>query len=138
MEKRRVHGIHGIFQDLQPVARIIILLARDELVSRSRKAVIDRERRLYVGRPHVGKDDAIILMRGIGPMTEPVLQGTVCRFTRGLQDCTVYTEEPAVIAAADPLIRDQPIFQRGPSMRTVQLQHTHLASKISEGDEIFA
>ena len=72
VEKRRMGRIHYVFHDLQPVAWIEIFRARHEPISRLDKAVVQRERRLPVGRPHIGKDDAAVLMGGIGPVTEPV------------------------------------------------------------------
>ena len=72
VEKRRMGGIHRVFHDLQPVARVKVFPPRHEAIPGPDKAVIHREKRPPVGRTHIGKDDAAVLMGGIGPVTEPV------------------------------------------------------------------
>src|SRR5262249_18669212 len=85
MEKGRVHGVHGIFQDLQPVARIEILLAGDEPVARSVEAIVTGEGWLLVRWSHVGKHDALILVGRVGAVTEPVFQRALYWLAWGLQ-----------------------------------------------------
>ena len=78
--------IHGVFHDLQPVARIEIFLARDEPVARPDEAIVHRERRLLVGRTQIGEDDAVMLAGRIGAVAQPVLQRAVRRLARGFED----------------------------------------------------
>jgi len=72
VEKRRMGGIHCVFHDLQPVTWIEIFLARYQTIAWLDEAVVHRETRLAVGRTHIGKDDAAVLMGRIGPVIQPV------------------------------------------------------------------
>src|SRR6202043_3691322 len=79
VEKSRTGGIHCAFHYRQPGPGAAILLARLETIAWPDEAVVHRERRLAVGRTHIGKDDAAVFMGGVGPVVQPVFQGTVCR-----------------------------------------------------------
>jgi hypothetical protein len=74
----------------------------------------------------------------IGAVKEAVLQGAVCRLARRLEDRAVDVEEPAMIAAADPLFADETEFERGPAMRAVQFEKAHSTALVAERDEILA
>jgi hypothetical protein len=65
-------GIHYVFHDLQPVAWVEIFRARQEPITWPDEAVIDGERRLPVGRTHIGEDHAAVFMGRISPVTEPL------------------------------------------------------------------
>jgi len=100
VEKRRMGGIHCVFHDLQPVAGVEIFLARHETIAWPDEGVVHRERRLPVGRTRIGKDDAAVFMGGVGPVVQPVFQGTVCRLAWRLEDGPVHRELPAMVAAS--------------------------------------
>lgn len=82
VEKRCMGGIHRVLHGLQPVAWIEIFRARHEPIAWSDKAVIHWERRPPVGRPHIGKDDAAVLMGRIRAVIQPVFQGAIGRLAR--------------------------------------------------------
>jgi hypothetical protein len=62
LRKGRMDRVHGIFEELQPVVWIEVFLARDQTIARPGEAVVYREWRLPVGRPQMGKDDAVVLV----------------------------------------------------------------------------
>ena len=138
VEKRRMGGIHRVFHDLQPVARVEVFLPRHEAIARPDKAVVHGKRRLPVGRPHIGKDDAAVFMGGIGPVIQPVFQGAVSRLARRLEDGPVRRELPPMVAASYPFGVDQPELQRRASMRTMQLQQPYGAAQVSEHHQFLA
>jgi hypothetical protein len=138
MKERRVNGIHGVLHDLQPVARIEILLAGDESIAGPLEAIIQRERRLLVRRPHVPEHDPFVLMGWVGALAEPVFQRAVGWLARGLDDGSIHAEEPAVVAAPDAPLGDQSEFQRSPAVGTVQLEQSHVSPQIAEGHEVLA
>src|SRR5256885_14563186 len=86
MEKRRMDGVHGVFQDLQPVTRIEIFPAWHEPIAWSAKTIIHGKRRLLLRWPHIGKHDAIVLVGRVGTVAESVLQRTRGRLAWCLQD----------------------------------------------------
>jgi len=112
-------GVHRVLHDLQPVAGVEVLLAWDEPIARANEAVVEGQRRPLLGRPHVGEDDAAILVGGISAVKQAVLQGAVCRLARGLKDGPVRREQPAVVAASNSLGIDQPELQGRAAMRAV-------------------
>ena len=138
VQKRCMGRVHRVFHDLQPVARIKIFLARDQPIARPDETVVDRERRPLLGRAHIGEDDAVVFVDRIGAVAQPVLQRAVGRLARGLEDRPVGGEQPAMVAAADPLVVDQAKFQRGAAMRAMQLQQADGAALVAEHDEVLA
>ena len=130
--------IHGVFHDLQPIARIEIFLARDEAVARPDKAVVHRQRWLLVGRAQIREDDAVVLPGGIRSVAQPVLQSAVRRLAGCFKDGAIGREQPSVIAAAYSLGVDQPKLQRCAAMGTMQLQQTHGAAQVAEHHQFFA
>jgi hypothetical protein len=139
VEERRVHRIHGVFQDLQPVARIEILSPRHQPHAGSRQqTIVGGERRHLLRRPHVGEHDAVRLVRRVRAVAQPVLQRAVGRLAGRLQDGAVHVEQPAVIAAANTAFADQPEFERGAAMRAVQLQQADGAALVAEHHQLLA
>jgi hypothetical protein len=65
-------GVHRVLHRLQPIARVGVFRARHQAIAWLDEAVVHRESRLPVGRTHIGKDDAGVLMRGVRTVTEPI------------------------------------------------------------------
>lgn len=105
--------IHAVFLDLQPVARPERWGADNQLVAWQVIGIEHRERRFLVRRSHIGKDQARVFMHRVSPMTEPILQRTIGRLAWRFKDRAVNVEQPAVVAAADAPVGDQPVFKRG-------------------------
>src|SRR5205814_6482654 len=82
------------------------------------------------------KDDAAVLLRGIGPVMEPVLEGAFLRLPGCLEDSAVRREQPSMIAAAYSVGVDQPEFQRGPAVWAVQLQQPDGAAPVAKRHEL--
>src|SRR5207302_9067007 len=110
----------------------------NEPISRPAEAVVYRERRLPVGWPQIGKDDAVVLVGRISPVIEPILEGALRRLAGCLEDRPVRREQPSVIAAAYPFGVDQPELQRRAPMRAVQFEQTHRTALIAEDYEILS
>src|SRR5262249_50238849 len=118
------------------VARVEVFLARDQAIARPIEAVIDREGRPTIGRPHIRKDDAAVLMRGVGAVMEPVLESAFIRLPRRFENLPVRRKQPAMVAAAYALGVDQPEFERGPAVWAVQLQQPDGAAPVAERHEL--
>src|SRR4029453_8539614 len=71
-------------------------------------------------------------------MAKAILQGTGLGFAWGLENGPVDVEQPAVIAAPDPAIGEQPKLQRSAAVGTVQFEQPHGAPAIAKGDEFLA
>src|SRR5262249_23752301 len=136
VEKRRVDGVHGVLQNLEPVARIEIFLPGDDPVAWSLEAIVDGKRRLLVRRPHVRKDDPTVFVRRIRAVAESVLERALGWLAWSLENGAVDVEEPAVVTASDASLRDQPVLERRPSMGTVQLEQPHTPTPVPEGYEL--
>jgi hypothetical protein len=138
MQEGEMRRIHAVVLDLQPVAVPKSRRARRNLVSGQVIGVEHREIRLLVGRTHIREHQSLVLTNRIGAMEKAVLQCAVGRLSRGFEDRAVNVEQPAVIAAADPLFSDQAEFQRGAPMRAVQLQQANRPAAVAKGDEVLA
>ncbi len=127
-----------VFEDLQPVAGIDVFLAGDDSIAGPDEAVIGRESRHLLRRTHIGENEAMRLAHRIGAVEQPLLEPARRRFARGFEDRAVAPEQPAVIAAADARLADQPEFERCAAMRAMQLQQPHGTLAIAKRDQILA
>jgi hypothetical protein len=71
-------------------------------------------------------------------MAEAVLQGTGLGLAWGLENSPVDVEQPAVVAASDPALGEQPKLQRGAAVGTVQFEQPHGTPAIAERDEVLS
>ena len=92
--------VHAVVFDLQPVALPQGRCASDHPVAGQIIGIKDRKLGLFVGRAHIGEDEAPVFAHGIGAVEEPVLQCAVGRLSGGFEDAALDIVEPAVIAAA--------------------------------------
>src|SRR5262249_29053965 len=113
VEERRVNRVHRVLEDLEPVAGIEVRPAGHDAIARSIEAVVDGKWRLLVRWTQVGEDDAARLVRRIRAVTEALLQRAVRRLAGGLEQRAVDVEEPAVVAAPDAALGDEPELERG-------------------------
>ena len=130
--------VHAVFLDLQPVALPHRRGAGDQPVAGQIIGVEDRKSGLLVGRAHIGEDETRGFAHRIGAVEQAVLQCAVRRFAGRFEDRAVDIEQPAVIAAADPLVGNQAEFERSAAMRAMQFEKAHRAAAVAEGDEILA
>src|SRR5262249_5591009 len=93
--------VHTVVFYLQPIAVQGVAWARTDPVPWHLEHVEDGKFRVLIGRPHVGKDQATILVRRVSAMEDAVLEGALGRLAGGFQDRAVHVEQPAVVAAAD-------------------------------------
>jgi hypothetical protein len=98
--------------------------------------VVDGERWLAVGRPHVCEDHAVVLADRVPGLAHPVAVPAKVRLARLLQAAALSIEDPAVVAAADALILDPAIKERRPPVRAVRHDEPGLAALGAEEDEI--
>src|SRR5262245_63177194 len=101
MEECCVNRVHGIFEDLEPVTRIVVLASGHEAIACAGEAVVERKGWPFLRRPHVRKHYPVVLVNGIGAVTEPVLQSTGRWLAWGLEDRTVGVEQASVVDALD-------------------------------------
>ena len=73
VEERCVDRVHGVLQNLQPVAGVVVLLAGNHAVPFPFVGVEQRERRHLVRRAHVGEYGAIVFMGRVGAVAQAVL-----------------------------------------------------------------
>src|SRR5262249_29721223 len=105
------YWVHGIFEDLEPIARIEVFAARDESIARATEAVVERKGWPLLWRTHVREHDAVVLVDRIGAVAEPILERARRWLARSFEDRAVHVEEPAVVAAADSSLGDQAELQ---------------------------
>src|SRR5262249_318778 len=72
------------------------------------------------------------LVRRIRAVTEALLQRAVRRLAGGLEQRAVDVEEPAVVAAPDAALGDEPELERGAALWAVPLEQPHHAAEVAE------
>ena len=71
-------------------------------------------------------------------MAEAVFERGVGWFAGSLQDAPVDAHQPAVVAAPQPMLADQPELQGGSTMGTVQLHQACVPAAIAEDHQVLA
>ena len=104
VEERRVHRVHAVVLDLEPVARQRELARGHQPVARQVEGVVEREGRLLLGRPHVGEDEPAELVHRVRALAKPILERARRGLARRLEDAAVHVVVPAVVAAADAVL----------------------------------
>src|SRR5690242_18800378 len=77
-----------------------------------------------------------MLAHRVGAVKQTILQCAVGRLAGCLEDRAVGVEQPAVVAAANPLLRDQPELERSAAVGAMKLQQSDRPAAVAEGDEI--
>src|SRR5262249_60846977 len=116
--------VHTVLFNLKPVALPHSRGTSYELVTRQVIGIQKWEHGPLVGVAHIGEDQPRVFMHRIGAVKEAILQSAVNRLARCFEDSAVDVEQPAVIAASDTLLANQPKLKRGTPMRAIQLQQS--------------
>ena len=103
--------IHAVFLDLDPIARHDIAAPRPQFDPRRVEGVVHRKWRQIFGRAQVGKHQAVELVRRISSLEQLLFDPAGRWFARRVENCTVEVIVPAVVAAADAALLDEPKFK---------------------------
>ena len=122
-----MHRIHLVLADLEPVARIVNLIGLEIRDRAPRPEIVFGKGGHFLGRAHIGEDNAGEFMGRIGALEGFVLDPAFRRLTRGFQDRAVAVEQPAVIAAADAPLLDLAEFERGAAVAAMLFEQGRLA-----------
>ena len=137
MEEDRVHRVHHVLVQLQPVARVPEREG-DQAVFGLLVGIEVRERGDALGRSQVGEDEAGELARRVGALRDGVPDGALGRLARGFEDHPVDVEQPSVVAAADSALRDDAELERRAAVAAVPVQNRDAPLQIPEHDEVLA
>ena len=138
VEERGVHRIHGVLLHLDPIARQNVATPWRELVVVKLEGIVDRKRRLHVGRAHIGENQSFEFLDRVGAVPQPVLERAVGRLARRLQDLPVHVEHPAVIAAHDAAFLDDAELERCAAVRAIERKQANAAGLVLEQSKILA
>src|SRR5262249_748527 len=97
-----------------------------------------RRRRLPVGRPEIGPDDAALLAGRIGDEPDLVLELQLLRLVQLVGAGAADVEPPAMIDAAQPALLVAPEIERHAAMRAELLDQADAALSVAEGDQLLA
>ena len=96
------------------------------------------QKRLFVWRPHIGPHQAIALLQGIPGLNDAIAAASTVGFAGLLEAAAFHVEQPAVIAAADAVLLDPAVVERGAAMGAARMQQARAALAIAEDDEVLA
>jgi len=128
-----VPDIEDVVERLQEDVRVLnpISLARQPHAIRAKQLRIVRERRLFLGRSHVGEDQSADFEARVRWVLHRVFEVAVWRLGWGVQALTVPGILPAVVEAAEPIILDPPVVERCPAMRAVLGEQPRFSRAVS-------
>ena len=132
-----MHRVHHVLVQLQPVAGMPER-ERDQAIVGLLVGVEVRERGDGPRRSHVREDETGELAGRVGALRGRVPDGALGRLTGSLEDRPVDVEQPAVVAAANPALRDDAELQRRTAMAAVPVQDPHPPLAVAKHDEILA
>ncbi|MGY4461012.1 hypothetical protein ACVWYI_004972 [Bradyrhizobium sp. LB13.1] len=147
VQHRHVVGIGHVLEMLEPVAgddrRTTAadrgIVGFDELaVIHGLQAFVSRQHRAFLGRAHIGEDQPVALLDRIPGLAHIVLVLAAVRLAGLLQAVTFGVELPAVIAAADAVLLDLAVVERGAAMAAARVQQADAAVLVAEQHQIFA
>ena len=119
--------VHDVLVDLQPVARMEGGHRHELVVFGPVVGVEIRKGWLFLGRTHVGENEAISLLRRIGAVVNRLVDLAVPGLGRHLEDRAIDVVDPAVITAADALLLDDAVFERRTAVAAMTLQDSDIA-----------
>jgi hypothetical protein len=137
VQEHRMERVHRVLCDLQPVTRIVDGI-RHHVVGGLRHGVEDREFRHAVSGAEIGEDQPADLVRRIGALADLVLERALRRLAGRLEHASVDVEQPAVVAAADTVLRDDAVFERGAPVCTMLVQQADPARQVAEDHQVLA
>ena len=100
--------------------------------------VVDREHRLGARRAHIDEDEPAKFQRRVGRLPDIHRLAKLLGLARHVEAAAIGVVEPAVKAAAQPLLLDPPPFERGAAMRAMRLQRADLPRLVAEQDDLLA
>ncbi len=139
VQERRVHLIGDVIHRLQPVAREYVGEWNELEIRVRREGVIVREFRLRLRRAHVREHQAVALECRVGALRHGLFEArALVGLARRFDDAAVHVVVKSVVAAADSLFLDDPVFERRAAMTAMALQHADTALPVAERDQVLA
>ena len=137
VQEHAVERVHWVLGHLEPVARVVDGVGH-ELDPGQREGVEHGEFGPQLGRTEVGEDEAGELPDGIGAVAELARDGARRRLAGRFQDGAVHVEQPAMVAAPDAALGDDPVLQRRPAVAAMLVQQAEPPGEIPEQHQLLA
>ena len=117
-----------------PIERVVGL---DELaVVHLFQAFVARQHRLLLGWSHIGEDQPVELLYRVPGLAHLVLELAAVGLAGLFEAAALGVELPAVIAAADAVLLDLAIIERGAAVAAAGVEQAGAAMPVAEQDEI--
>ena len=136
VEEAAMDRIGAVLVALQPVARRVDRVRHQLAVLGIDEGVVNREVGQLVGRAHVGEHQPLVLLHPIGALEDRLLELAVRRLARRLQAGAVHIVSPAVIAAAQPSLLRDAVFERSAAVRAVSVQQPVAPASVAEQHQV--
>ena len=145
VQHRNVVGIDHILEVLQPITRNNrrsaaadgSVVGLDEFaVVHLLEAFVARQHRLFLGRPHIGEDQAIAFLNRVPGLAHLVPELAAVGFAGLLQAAALGVELPAVIATADAVLLNLAVIERRAAVTATGVEQASAAEAVAEQDQI--
>src|SRR5690606_24677340 len=97
-----------------------------------------RKWRLLLWWPHIGEDEAIAFEGRIRTLAHCFFQTGSIGLTRCIKQRPVHVVMPAVVTAADAVLGNDAVFQRGAAVRALSMHDADIATPIAKCDQVLA
>src|SRR5262249_11780287 len=91
-----------------------------------------------IGRAHIGEDQPVALLQGIPGLADLVPEEAALGLTGLLEAAAFRIELPAVVAAADAVVLDLTVVERGAAMAAARMERAGAAEPVTKQDQFLA
>ena len=111
VKNRSMVVVNQVLVHLQPVTGVDVRERNKFSAGRQLIAIIDWELRLQFRRTQIREHNAVTFKRRVCTMTQRVFNSTLSGLAGGFEDRPIDVIKPAVVAAANPALLDDPEFK---------------------------
>src|SRR6185312_7187544 len=117
----------------RPAAADRRIVGFDELaVVHVLKTVVARQHGAFIGRAHIGEDQPVALLKGIPGLAHFLLEQAAFGFAGLLQATALGIELPAVVAAAQTIVLDLAVIERGAAVAAAGVEQAGAAEPVTK------
>ena len=147
VQHRDMVGIDHVLEMLQPIAgdhrraaaadRVVVGLHEFALVHFFQRFVT-RQHRLFLRRSQIGEDQPVAFLNRVPGLSHLVPERAAIDFAGLLEAVAFGVEFPAMVAAANAVLLDLAVVERGAAVAAARVQQAGAAIPVTEQDKILA
>ena len=136
VQRGEVGGVGAVLDEVVPVVVVVARRLDAPLPAGLRQGSVLRQRRLMVGRPEIGEDQAAQLPHRVGEVADLLVEHAAGRLRRLLQAGARDIEQPSVVWTAQPRRLAVAVLQGGAAVGAVKAQEARAALAVPKQHQV--